>query len=46
MTVSAYETARSALMLYELRPPTIRRLWSEFSERSDRDLIDIGPSSF
>ena len=31
----AYEPARNALMLGELHLPTIRRLWSEFAERSD-----------
>ena len=34
---TAGETGRNALMLTELRLPTIGRLWSEFAERSDKE---------
>ena len=33
----AYEPARLALMLNELRLPTIARLWPEFAQRSDKE---------
>ena len=33
----AIEPGRNALMLNELRLPTIGRLWSEFAERSDKE---------
>jgi DNA replication protein DnaC len=32
-----YDTARLALMLTELRLPTISRLWPEFTQRSDKE---------
>ncbi len=34
---TAGETGRNALMLTELRLPTIGRLWAEFAERSDKE---------
>ena len=37
MTAAAYEPARTAMMLTELRLPTIGRLWGEFAERSDKE---------
>jgi DNA replication protein DnaC len=37
MNTSAYEPARLALMLNELRLPTIGRLWPEFAQRSDKE---------
>ncbi len=37
MNASAYEPARLALMLNELRLPTIGRLWPEFAQRSDKE---------
>ena len=37
MTAPSYEPGRNALMLTELRLPTIGRLWSEFAERSDKE---------
>jgi len=33
----SYEPGRNALMLGELRLPTIGRLWSEFAQRSDKE---------
>ena len=37
MSSSSFEPARNALMLNELRLPTIGRLWSEFAQRSDKE---------
>jgi len=37
MNAPSYEPARNALMLGELRLPTIGRLWQEFAERSDKE---------
>jgi hypothetical protein len=37
MTAPSYDPGRNALMLTELRLPTIGRLWSEFAERSDKE---------
>jgi DNA replication protein DnaC len=37
MSATAYEPGRTALMLNELRLPTIRRLWPQFAERSDKE---------
>src|SRR6185436_9136706 len=37
MNAPSWEPARNALMLNELRLPTIGRLWSEFAERSDKE---------
>ncbi len=37
MTAPSHDAARNALMLTELRLPTIARLWPEFAERSDRE---------
>ena len=37
MNAPSYEPGRNALMLNELRLPTIGRLWSEFAERSDKE---------
>ncbi len=37
MTAAAYEPARIALMVAELRLPTIGRLWQEFAERADKE---------
>jgi DNA replication protein DnaC len=37
MTAPSQDAARNALMLTELRLPTIGRLWSEFAERSDKE---------
>ena len=37
MNAPSYEPARIALMLGELRLPTISRLWSQFAERSDKE---------
>ena len=37
MTSASVELARNALMLTELRLPTIARLWPEFAERSDKE---------
>ena len=37
MTALAYEPARNALMLTELRLPTIARLWPTLAERSDKE---------
>ena len=37
MNAPAFEPGRNALMLNELRLPTIGRLWSEFAERSDKE---------
>ena len=37
MNASSFEPARNALMLNELRLPTIGRLWSEFAQRSDKE---------
>src|SRR6478609_1863090 len=37
MTAAAFEPGRNALMLNELRLPTIGRLWSDFAERSDKE---------
>jgi DNA replication protein DnaC len=37
MNAPAYEPARLALMLHELRLPTIARLWPEFAQRSDKE---------
>ena len=37
MTAPTDEPARNALMLTELRLPTMGRLWSEFAERSDQE---------
>lgn len=37
MTTPSNESGRNALMLNELRLPTIGRLWAEFAERSDKE---------
>lgn len=37
MTAATSELARTALMLTELRLPTIGRLWPEFAERADKE---------
>ena len=37
MTAPCVDVGRNALMLTELRLPTIGRLWSEFAERSDKE---------
>jgi hypothetical protein len=37
MNAPAHDTGRLALMLNELRLPTIGRLWPEFAERSDKE---------
>ena len=37
MNTPAYEPGRLALMLNELRLPTISRLWPEFAQRSDKE---------
>ena len=37
MTAPSQDAARNALMLTELRLPTIGRLWPEFAERSDKE---------
>lgn len=37
MNVPTYDTGRLALMLHELRLPTIARLWPEFAQRSDKE---------
>jgi len=37
MTAAAFEPERNALMLNELRLPTIGRLWPDFAERSDKE---------
>ena len=37
MNTPSYEPARNALMLGELRLPTIGRLWLEFAQRSDKE---------
>lgn len=38
MTAPSQDAARNALMLTELRLPTIGRLWPEFAGRSDKGL--------
>lgn len=37
MTPAGYDTGRLALMLHELRLPTIAQLWPEFAQRSDKE---------
>jgi DNA replication protein DnaC len=37
MNAPSHEPGRNALMLSELRLPTIGRLWSEFAERADKE---------
>lgn len=37
MTASAYDAGRMALMLNELRLPTIGGLWPDFAERSEKE---------
>lgn len=37
MSTPAYDAGRLALMLSELRLPTIGRLWPEFAQRSDKE---------
>lgn len=37
MNAPTFEPARNALMLNELRLPTIARLWTPFAERSDKE---------
>src|ERR1700694_5526168 len=37
MIAPTYDAGRMALMLNELRLPTIGRLWSEFAQRSDKE---------
>ncbi len=37
MSTPTYDAGRLALMLNELRLPTIGRLWSEFAQRSDKE---------
>ena len=42
MNAPSYESGRNALMLSELRLPTMGRLWSEFAERSDKESWPAG----
>jgi DNA replication protein DnaC len=42
MNAPSCEPARTALMLNELRLPTIGRLWSQFAERSDKESWPAG----
>jgi DNA replication protein DnaC len=42
MNAPAYDTARNALMLVELRLPTIARLWQPLAERSDKESWPAG----
>lgn len=37
MSAASFEPARMALMLNELRLPTIARLWQQFAERADQE---------
>src|SRR6202158_49752 len=37
MSTATYDAARLALMLNELRLPTIARLWPDFAQRSDKE---------
>ena len=37
MNAPSYQPGRTALMLNELHLPTIKRLWPEFAERSDKE---------
>jgi DNA replication protein DnaC len=37
MNAPSYERASIALILSELRLPTIGRLWAEFAERNDKE---------
>ena len=37
MNAQTFEPARNALMLTELRLPTMGRLWEEFAQRSDKE---------
>lgn len=37
MTAATFEPARTALMLTELRLPTIARVWQELAQRSDKE---------
>jgi len=37
MSAQTFEPARNALMLTELRLPTMGRLWEEFAQRSDKE---------
>ena len=37
MSAQTFEPARNALMLNELRLPTMGRLWTEFAQRSDKE---------
>jgi len=37
MSAPSQDSARNALMLAELRLPTIGRLWAQFAERSDKE---------
>ena len=37
MSAQAFEPARNALMLNELRLPTMGRLWTEFAQRPDKE---------
>ena len=42
MSAPSYEPGRNAMMLGELRLPTIGRLWSEFAQRSDKEAWPAG----
>jgi len=42
MNAPSYEPGRNAMMLNELRLPTIGRLWSEFAQRSDKEAWPAG----
>ena len=37
MTATSVDAGRNALMLTELRLPTIARLWPELAQRSDKE---------
>ena len=37
MNAPSYEPGRNAMMLNELRLPTIARLWPEFAQRADKE---------
>jgi DNA replication protein DnaC len=37
MSTASFEPARTALMLTELRLPTIARVWQQLAERSDKE---------
>jgi DNA replication protein DnaC len=42
MSAQSFEPARNALMLNELRLPTMGRLWLEFAQRSDKEAWPAG----